>query len=106
GRQCRFPEGMMRFRAAGVAIAIGIITGLAISTVGAQQAGKRNFDAEFRTALQSAKDAAGFEFFGTLARICLLPQSGGPNTQDNLPIYMAKPAAVPPRAHWYAATPR
>jgi metallo-beta-lactamase class B len=93
---------MMRFRAAGVAIAIGMVAGFAFSTVDAQQAAKRNFDAEIRAALQSAKDAAGFEFFGTLARICLLPQSGGPNTQDNLPIYIAKPATVPPREYWYA----
>ena len=43
-----------------------------------------DFDAEIRAALQSAKTAAGFEFLGTLVRTCLLPQSGGENT-DTLP---------------------
>lgn len=37
----------------------------------------RDFDAEIRASLQSAKRAAGFEFLGTLTRICLVPQSGG-----------------------------
>ena len=72
----------------------------------AQQApagtGARNFDAEIRAALQSAKTAAGFDFLGTLARTCLLPQSGGENTTDTLPGYVTKPASAPARDTWYA----
>jgi metallo-beta-lactamase class B len=93
----------MKYRAAGVALAIGILGGLAASSMYAQQAPvKRNFDAEIRAALESAKKAAGFEFFGTLARICLLPQSGAVDTPDNVPPYVANPASAPPRELWYA----
>ena len=52
------------------------------ASVFAQQKPARDFDAEIRAAVESAKTAAGFEFLGTLARICLLPQSGGENTDD------------------------
>jgi metallo-beta-lactamase class B len=68
----------------------------------AQSAAKRDYDAEYRTAVQAAKDAAGFEFLGTLVRTCLLPQSGGENTSDNVPDYVANPSKVPPRNTWYA----
>src|SRR5437867_4639842 len=44
------------------------------ASVGGQSGAKRDFDAEYRAAVQSAKDAAGFEFLGTLVRTCLLPQ--------------------------------
>ena len=63
---------------------------------------KRDFDAEIRAALQSAKSAAGFEFLGTLARNCLLPQSGGEDATDELPPYIADPAKAPKREEWYA----
>jgi metallo-beta-lactamase class B len=93
----------MKYRAAGVALAIGILGGVAASSMYAQQVPvKRNFDAEIRAALESAKKAAGFEFFGTLARICLLPQSGAVDTPDNVPPYVANPASAPPREFWYA----
>jgi metallo-beta-lactamase class B len=62
----------------------------------------RDFDAEIRAALQSAKTAAGFDFLGTLVRTCLLPQSGGENTTDNLPGYVTRPASAPARDTWYA----
>ena len=62
----------------------------------------RNFDAEIRAAVESAKTAAGFEFLGTLVRICLLPQSGGENTNDTVPAYVTKPASAPARETWYA----
>jgi metallo-beta-lactamase class B len=78
-----------------------VLAGIAGISAHAQQAA-RNFEAEIRVALQSAKDAAGFDFTGTLARICLLPQSGGVNTSDNVPPYIANPALVPPRELWYA----
>ncbi|HJO11754.1 MAG: MBL fold metallo-hydrolase [Gammaproteobacteria bacterium] len=62
----------------------------------------RNFDAEIEAALRSAKRAAGFEFLGTLNRICLLPASGGVNTSDNLPRYVRDPDTIPAREVWYA----
>ncbi len=67
---------------------------------------KRDFDAEIRAALQSAKNAAGFEFLGTLARTCLLPQSGGEDTRDNVPGYVTNPAGAPARDTWYAEPAR
>ena len=78
-----------------------IVMALAVS-LSAQAPGKRDFDAEYRAAVQSAKDAAGSEFLGTLVRTCLLPQSGGENTSDNVPDFVANPAKVPPRESWYA----
>src|SRR5262245_42177049 len=62
----------------------------------------RNFDAEIRSALQSAKSAAGFEHLGTLVRTCLLPQSGGEDTRDAVPDYVSNPASAPPRDTWFA----
>src|SRR5262245_31139470 len=93
----------MKYRSAGAALAIGVFAGLAANVLHGQQApAKKDFDAEIRTAIQSAKTAAGFEFFGTLTRVCLLPQSGALNTQDNVPPYVANPASAPPREVWYA----
>jgi metallo-beta-lactamase class B len=68
----------------------------------AQEPKARNFDAEIRAAVESAKTAAGFEFLGTLVRICLLPQSGGENTNDTVPAYVTNPASAPARETWYA----
>lgn len=70
--------------------------------VAAQSGGKRDFDAEYRTAVQTAKDAAGFQWLGTLVRTCLLPQSGGENTSDSVPDFVTDPAKAPPRDSWYA----
>src|SRR5262252_1790357 len=63
---------------------------------------QRNFESEIDAALESAKTAAGFDFTGTLARICLLPQSGGEDTSDALPAYIADPSKVPARDTWFA----
>jgi metallo-beta-lactamase class B len=52
--------------------------------------------------VESAKTAAGADFLGTLVRICLLPQSGGENTNDTVPDYITRPASAPPRETWYA----
>ena len=84
--------------------------GVALATAGCAAIGvfaqtappTRDFDAEVRKSLEAAKTAAGFEFLGTLARICLLPQSGGENTRDVLPGYITNPATVPARDTWYA----
>src|SRR5262245_33177096 len=80
---------------------------MAFALVAAQQ-GKpaRNFDAEIRAAVQSAKTAAGTEFLGSLSRLCLLPQSGTEDTSDNVPGFVAKPAAAPARDTWYAEPAR
>lgn len=79
-----------------------VLVAVSAVSVLAQQAPQRDFDAEIRAAIQSAKTAAGEEFAGTLVRTCLLPQSGGDNTSDNLPAYVTKPASAPARATWYA----
>ncbi len=88
---------MRRVLIATIALALG-----AGASAQQRQGGQRNFDAEYRAAVQAAKDAAGFEFLGTLVRTCLLPQSGGENTNDNVPDFVADPSKVPPRDTWYA----
>ena len=86
-----------------VGVALTIVAGLGVNGLLAQQAPvKRNFDAEIQAALESAKTAAGSEFLGTLVRTCLLPQSGGENTTDNVPGYVTNPASAPARNTWYA----
>jgi len=88
-------------------VALVLVAGLGINAALAQQAPlKRDFEAEIRGALQSAKTAAEFEFLGTLVRTCLLPQSGGEDTRDNVPGYVANPASAPPRDAWYAEPAR
>jgi metallo-beta-lactamase class B len=80
-----------------------IIAALGASGLSARQGPRaRDFDREIREAIQSAKTAAGFEFLGTLVRTCLLPQSGGENTSDNVPGYVTNPASAPARETWYA----
>jgi len=83
-------------------VALTMVAGFAASVFAQQAPAKRDFDAEIRTAVQSAKTAAGFEFLGTLVRTCLLPQSGGEDTRDNLPGYVTNPASAPARDTWYA----
>jgi metallo-beta-lactamase class B len=84
------------------AASIGIVFA-ASSHAWAQQPGaSRDFEREIDQALGAAKKAAGFDFWGTLVRICLLPQSGGENTRDEAPGYVANPASAPPREAWYA----
>ncbi len=81
--------------------AVAMLAGLTVTLL-AQAQGRRDFDAEYRAAVQGAKDAAGFEFLGTLVRTCLLPQSGGENTSDNVPDFVADPKKAPARDTWYA----
>ncbi|MGE5525800.1 MAG: MBL fold metallo-hydrolase [Rhodospirillaceae bacterium] len=69
----------------------------------AQQAEKRDYQAEIRDAIQAAKSAAGFEFLGTLVRTCLLPVNRSDEaTGDVPPPYMLDPKKIPPRSSWYA----
>jgi metallo-beta-lactamase class B len=79
-----------------------VATALTVSSVLVQAQAKRDFEAEIQAALAAAKSAAGFEFLGTLVRTCLLPQSGGEDTRDNVPGYVTNPATAPPRDTWYA----
>ncbi len=82
----------MRIREAGVIAAFTTAVALGAGHVLAQQGPvTRDFEAEIQAALQAAKTAAGFEFLGTLVRTCLLPQSGGEDTRDNVPGYVRIP---------------
>ena len=96
----------MKSREAGICAALAIVAGLVTSVFAQQAPVKRDFDAEIRAAVQSAKTAAGFEFLGTLVRTCLLPQSGGEDTRDNVPNYVTNPASAPARDTWYAEPAR
>jgi len=93
----------VKSRIASIGVALAILAGLGVHAVFAQQPPvKRNFEAEIQAAIESAKTAAGFEFLGTLVRTCLLPQSGGEDTRDNVPSYVTNPASAPARDTWYA----
>jgi metallo-beta-lactamase class B len=92
----------MKLREARICAALAIVGGLATSVFAQQAPVKRDFDAEIRAAVQSAKTAAEFEFLGTLVRTCLLPQSGGEDTSDNVPGYVTNPSSAPARDTWYA----
>ena len=93
----------MKSRTLGIAAAFGLAVGLAgIGAFAQETPATRDFDAEIEAALQSAKSAAGFEFLGTLSRICLLPASRSLNTTNNLPSYVADPSTIPAREAWFA----
>ena len=92
----------MTLRQTIVGAALAIVVGLAPGVLAQQRPAGRDFDAECRAAVQSAKDAAGFEFLGTLVRTCLLPQSGGENDSDTVPNYIADPSKAPKRETWCA----
>jgi metallo-beta-lactamase class B len=93
----------MNKHALSLGFGLALVVGIAFNGVSAQQVpGKRNFEAEIEKVLRTAKNAAGFDFQGTLVRTCLVPQSGGEDTSDNVPGYVANPASAPPRETWYA----
>jgi metallo-beta-lactamase class B len=97
----------MKGYAASVGVALAVLAGIAADSGFAQQAPvKRDFESEIQAALQAAKTAAEFEFLGTLVRTCLLPQSGGEDTRDNVPGFIANPASAPARGTWYAEPAR
>src|SRR5258706_5408746 len=86
-----------------IGFAFLVVIALATDGVFAQQSStKRNFDTEIQSAVESAKTAAGFEFLGTLVRTCLLPQSGGEDSRDNVPAYVTNSASAPAPDTWYA----
>ncbi len=97
----------MKGYAASAGVALAVLAGIAADIGFAQQTPvRRDFESEIQAALQAAKTAAEFEFLGTLARTCLLPQSGGEDTRDNVPGYVANPASAPARGTWYAEPAR
>src|SRR5437868_11341488 len=86
----------------GVILAIVLsLSGAAFAQQTQSQPKPRAMDA-IETAQQRAKDAAEFEFLGTLARTCLLPPSRSEDTRDLAAPYVTDPAKAPPRASWYA----
>ena len=54
------------------------------------------------TAQQAAKEAAAFEFLGTLARTCFLPPSRSEDLRDVPAPYVSDPGKAPARSTWYA----
>jgi metallo-beta-lactamase class B len=92
----------MKSRTPGIIATIALVASLGAYSAFAQDTSARDFDAEIDAALQSAKDAAGFEFLGTLSRICLLPASRGLNTTNILPSYISDPSTIPARELWFA----
>jgi len=97
----------MKGYAASAGVALAVLAGIAADIGFAQQTPvRRDFESEIQAALQAAKTAAEFEFLGTLARTCLLPQSGGEDPRDNVPGYIANPASAPARGTWYAEPAR
>jgi metallo-beta-lactamase class B len=83
---------------------LAAISALGVAVVMAQTANPaRDYDAEIRTAVASAKDAAGFEYQGALVRTCLQPvQNGQENGRDTVPGFVSNPASAPARSTWYA----
>ena len=97
----------MKGYVASAGVALAVLAAIAADSGFAQQAPvRRDFESEIQAALQAAKTAAEFEFLGTLVRTCLLPQSGGEDTRDNVPGYIANPASAPARGTWYAEPAR
>ncbi len=89
------------------AVVLGLVCSVLAAVVmaqSAQSAGQaRNYDAEIRAAVESAKEAAGFEFQGALVRTCLQPpQNARENTNDTVPAYVTNPSSAPLRLTWYA----
>jgi metallo-beta-lactamase class B len=79
-----------------------VVAGIRPQDANAQAASARDFAAEIEAERLAAREAAGREHLGTLARLCIAPGSGTLNTTDNVPRYVRDPATVPPRDRWYA----
>jgi hypothetical protein len=59
-----------------LAASVAVLSGSMVVMLAQGGSTPRDFDAEIRAALQSAKTAAGVEFTGVLSTNCLLPASG------------------------------
>ena len=75
----------MKSRIRPLTIALAVFAVLSVTPATSQQPtpaspAKRNFEAEIQKSLAGAKEAAQFDFQGTLVRTCLVPQSGGEDT--------------------------
>jgi metallo-beta-lactamase class B len=92
----------MRSYLAGIMMICAVVAAAIGDVYALQGLSARDFDAEIRAAVQSAKTAADVEFLGTLSRLCLLPQSSTEDTSDNVPEFVAKPSSAPARETWYA----
>jgi metallo-beta-lactamase class B len=88
-------------RLLGAGVAVLLVMGIGSSGVVAQGSA-RDYDGEIEAAISAAKTAAGFEFLGTLNRLCLLPPAQGPNNSDVVPDFVRDPSAAPARETWYA----
>jgi metallo-beta-lactamase class B len=84
-----------------VGIVLGFITAAGY-TFAQQPAPKPAPQNPIEAAQQAAKDAAEFEFLGTLARTCLLPPSRSEDFRDIPAPYVSDPSKAPARATWYA----
>ena len=78
------------------------VAGLGANGLLAQQAPvKRNLDAEIQAALKLKPKLKLVRVSWYLGPgMCLLPQSGGENTTDNVPGYVTNPASAPARNTW------
>src|SRR5262245_22125788 len=86
----------------GIVMVSALVAAAIVDVYALQGSSVRDFDAEIRTAVQSAKTAADVEFLGTLSRLCLLPQSSTEDTRDNVPDFVTNPSNAPARETWYA----
>jgi metallo-beta-lactamase class B len=85
---------------------LAVILAFTAPSAWAQTTATRDFDAEIENAIQAAKAAAGFEFLGTLSRLCLAPPRRSESAADSLPGFVTNPKSVPPREAWYAEPAR
>src|SRR4051794_38541521 len=83
---------------------VGLIIGLTTITGGAsaqiKAAPDPTISKEVEAAQLTAKNAAEFEFLGTLARTCFLPPSRSEDFNDIPAPYVSDPSKAPPRSSW------
>ena len=93
----------MKSRIRPLTIALAVFAVLSVAPATSQQPvpAKRDFEAEILKSLAGAKEAAQFDFQGTLVRTCLVPQSGGEDTSNVPAFYITDPSKAPSRASWY-----
>ena len=92
----------MKYRAAGVAVAIGI---LAVSRRAACMRSKPRSKGTLTRRSGRAgigQDRGRVRVFRHSRTDCLLPQSGGEDTRDVVPAYVTNPASAPAIDTWYA----
>ena len=92
---------MARHRVVIASIIAGLVTGAGSLFAQVFSLQPRTLD-PIEAAQQAAKEAAEFEFLGTLARTCLLPPSRSEDLSDTIPSYVSDPSKAPPRSAWFA----